>query len=433
MKLSEIKSAILGGKFDSAFGKLYDSDKAVVYARYVKAVDEFCKNFGELGDCDVSLFSVSGRSEICGNHTDHNHGKVIAASISLDIIAVAAKTANNEIRIKSEGFPLDTVSTIGVDKVCESEFYKASAIIRGMCDAFCKSSLKIGGFCAYTTSNVLKGSGLSSSAAFEDMVGNILNHLYNDGKVDNIEIAKMSQYAENVHFGKPCGLMDQVACAAGGFVAIDFKDTQKPIVTRPEFDLSSHGYSLCIVNTGGNHADLNEDYASIPSEMKSVAKALGKEYLRGLDKKAIFDNISSLREKCGDRAIMRALHFFNENQRVEKATVALANNDIAGFLKSVKASGLSSSCMLQNTYTVKNVREQGISLALAAAGEVLDSKPGTAYRVHGGGFAGTIQAFVPNQYVEEFNNMMTKIFGEGNAYVLKVRMYGAVMLDNLID
>ena len=435
MKITEIKSAVLGGKFDSAFKKLYgdDFDIKAVHERYAKAVDSFIELYADKlpGDAEVSLFSVPGRSEISGNHTDHNHGKVIAASISLDIIAVAAKTDNPEIRIKSEGFPEDIVSLADVKTVIKDEFYKASAIIRGMCDGLANCGHVYGGYYAYTTSNVLKGSGLSSSAAFEVMVGNILNHFYNGGVIDAVQIAKISQYAENVHFGKPCGLMDQTACAVGGFVAIDFLDTTAPVVEKLDFDLSSYGYSLCIVNTGGNHADLNDDYASIAAEMKAVAGYFGKPYLRGIDKKDIIAAIPTLRTKFGDRAVMRALHFCNENERVTAQTEALKKGDIDSFLKGVKASGLSSSTMLQNAFTVKNVEEQGISLALALAGEVLNDKPGTAYRVHGGGFAGTMQAFVPNEYVEEFNSLMRSVFGKDSAYVLKVRLYGAVMLDKL--
>lgn len=435
MTLKTLKNSIAEGKFDTAFSKLYGSDfnKEATYARYSEAVDEFIALFADKlpDDVEASLFSVPGRSEISGNHTDHNHGKVIAAGISLDIIAVAAKTSNPEIIIKSKGFPEDIVSLDDVKTVYEDELYHASAIIRGMCDGFDKNGFKFGGYVAYTTSNVLKGSGLSSSAAFEVMVGNILNHFYNDGVIDAVEIAKISQYAENVHFGKPCGLMDQTACAVGGFVAIDFNDTTAPVVEKLSFDLSAHGYSLCIVNTGGNHADLNDDYASIPYEMKSVAAYFGKSYLREVSKEVIIAAIPALREKCGDRAVMRALHFCNENARVAAQTEALKNDNLKEFLRGVKASGLSSSTMLQNVFTVKNVNEQGISLALALAGEVLNSKPGTAYRVHGGGFAGTMQAFVPNEYVDEFNSLMKSVFGDDCAYVLKVRLYGAVMLDKL--
>ncbi len=435
MKITEIKSAVLDGKFDTAFKKLYgdDCDISNVRARYAIATDRFAELYADKlpSDAEVSLFSVPGRSEISGNHTDHNHGKVIAASISLDIIAVAAKTDKPEIRIKSEGFPEDIVSLDDVKTVIKDEYYKASAIIRGMCDGLQNCGHVYGGYYAYTTSNVLKGSGLSSSAAFEVMVGNILNHFYNGGVIDAVQIAKISQYAENVHFGKPCGLMDQTACAVGGFVAIDFLDTAAPVVEKLDFDLYAHGYSLCIVNTGGNHADLNDDYASIPAEMKAVAGYFGKPYLRGIDKKDIIAAIPTLRTKFGDRAVMRALHFCNENERVTAQTEALKNGDIKSFLKGVRASGLSSATMLQNAFTVKNVEEQGISLALALAGEVLNDKPDTAYRVHGGGFAGTMQAFVPNKYVDEFNALMRSVFGKDSAYVLKVRLYGAVMLDKL--
>lgn len=436
MKLSALKNEILGGGYDSAFKKLYgnDCDLASVRARYASAADGFSTQYGALVDDDteVSLFSVPGRSEISGNHTDHNHGKVLAASISLDIIAVACKNTCGEIRVKSEGFPEDIVSLADKEKVREEEFFKASAIIRGMCDGFCKNGFSDGGFYAYTTSNVLKGSGLSSSAAFEDMIGNILNYFYNDGKIDNIEIAKIAQYAENVHFGKPCGLMDQMACAVGGFVAIDFADPKAPLVEKPNFDLSSHGYSLCIVNTHGNHADLNEDYASIPAEMKAVAAYFGKTVLREITKDDVMKNIPALRERCGDRAVMRALHFLNENERVDCAVSSLKNDNIDGFLSAIRASGRSSVALLQNIFSTKCVSEQGISLGLAVAAEVLDSKPGTAYRVHGGGFAGTMQAFVPNEYVHEFNTVMTQVFGEGSAYVLKVRLIGATMLDAIL-
>ncbi len=435
MKITDIRNAIQNGAYDKAFAALYgaDFDKKAVYERYTKAVESFKELYEDKisSDADICLFSVPGRSEIIGNHTDHNHGRVVAAGISLDIIAVAAKTDAHEIRIKSEGFDEDICDTKNVETVVEEQKYKACAIIRGMCDGFERSGYKTGGYFAYTTSNVLKGSGLSSSAAFEVMVGNILNHFYNDGKVDAVEIAKIAQYSENVHFGKPCGLMDQTACAVGSFVAIDFENPKAPIVEKLGFDLSSHGYSLCIVNTGGNHADLNDDYASVPAEMKAVAKYFGKEVLRDVDKSEIIANIPVLREAVGDRAIMRALHYCNENARVAKVTEALRNDDLFGFLHGIKESGLSSSTMLQNTYTVKNVSEQGISLALAVAGQVLDSKPGTAYRVHGGGFAGTIQNFIPNEYLEEFTKVMKSVFGEDSVYVLKVRPYGAVSLSEL--
>ena len=287
--------------------------------------------------------------------------------------------------------------------------------------------LAIGGFVAYTTSNVLKGSGISSSAAFENMIGNILSHLYNGGRVDNVEIAKISQYAENAFFHKPCGLMDQVACAVGGIVGIDFADPKAPVIEKLDFDFSAAGYNLCIVNTGGNHADLTDDYASVPTEMKAVAKFLGKEVLRETDEAAVIAAIPALRAAVGDRAILRALHFFAENKRVKTMTEALRNGDTSAFFAGVLASGRSSFCYLQNVYTTKNLTEQGLSLALRLAEGVLADKP-AAWRVHGGGFAGTIQAFVPSANVEEFRSVMDAAFGDGCCMVLRIRPVGAVQI-----
>ena len=433
MNIKELKSAILDGSYNKSFIELYgsDCDLEAVKTRYISCANGFESTYGDKSYGDVRLFSVAGRSEISGNHTDHNHGKVLAGSISLDIISVAATNSDGVIGIKSEGFPEDVVCLCDVDKVRDDEKYKASAIIRGMCDGFKKNGYNIGGYYAYTTSNVLKGSGLSSSAAFEDMVGNMLNHFYNDGKIDNVEIAKIAQYSENVHFGKPCGLMDQVACAVGGFVAIDFKDPKKPIVEKLPFDLDKYGLCLCIVNTGGNHADLNEDYASVPGDMKKVAKLLGVEFLRDSSKEALLSKAKEIREKLGDKCLLRAMHFFNENERVTMQKNALASGDLDTFLGGVKASGLSSFTMLQNVYTVKNVDEQGLSLALALSAEVLGSCKNSAWRVHGGGFAGTIQSFVPKNMVEEYKSTLENVFGENTVYILNVRKYGAVSLENL--
>ena len=434
MNIKELKSAISGGEYDKAFLELYgeDCDIEAVKARYISCAEGFENTYGKKTYSSVRLFSVAGRSEISGNHTDHNHGKVLAGSISLDIISVAATNEDGVIGIKSEGFPEDIISLCDVEKVREDERYKASAIIRGMCDGFKRNGYNVGGYYAYTTSNVLKGSGLSSSAAFEDMVGNMLSHFYNDGSIDNVEIAKIAQYSENVHFGKPCGLMDQVACAVGGFVAIDFEDPKKPIVEKLPFDLNKYGLNLCIVNTGGNHADLNEDYASVPGDMKRVSKFLGVEFLRESSKQELLKNAKEIRETLGDKCLMRALHFFNENERVTVQKNALASGDLDTFLSGVKASGLSSFTMLQNVYTTKNVDEQGLSLALALSAEVLSDCKNAAWRVHGGGFAGTIQAFVPSEKVCEYKRVLESVFGEGNVYVLKVRRYGAVCLDRLL-
>lgn len=401
--------------------KIYaNRSEASVKARYNAAFDEFENIYGEADQ--LSVFSVAGRSEICGNHTDHNYGKVLAASIDLDIIAIVKKTNDNIIRVKSAGFPEDIVSIEKLAPVFEDTGRSAS-LIRGVCDGFVKNGLAIGGFTAYTTSDILGGSGLSSSAAFEDMIGTILNHLYNNGSIDYIEISKISQYAENVHFGKPCGLMDQVACAAGGFVTIDFEDPKKPIAERIAFDLSAKGYSLCIVNTGGSHANLTDDYAAVPAEMKAIAKYFDKPVLRGLTETDIVKNTAALRKTCGDRAVLRALHFIRENKRVERMLTALADGNTAEFLAIIKESGNSSANLLQNYYSPKAPNEQGITLACAIASEIL-AEDG-AWRVHGGGFAGTMQAFVPHAKMKNFREIMETVFGAGAVTELSVRPLGA--------
>ena len=429
MTAIELKKIIKDGGIDStlAEGLAVPADKLPLQReRYTKAVDEFEAIYG---DGDISLYSVGGRSEISGNHTDHNYGKVIAASVNLDILAVAKKTENGIIRIKSEGFPEDVVEPSAVDAPNEAKFFTSAAIIAGMEKAFLDGGYKIGGFDAYTTSNVLKGAGISSSAAFEVMVGNILNYLYNDGKVSNVEIAKMAQFAENKYFGKPCGLMDQTACAVGGFITIDFEDPQNPIIEKMDFDLTAAGYALCIVNTGGNHADLNDDYASVPAEMKKVAAKLGVPVLRKTSREALNklladSNGSKIREELGDRAIMRAYHFFAENERVAAQVEALKAGDIEGFKAGVVASGSSSFRYLQNVYTTKNVQEQGLSLALCLTENFLAGTKGVC-RVHGGGFAGTIQAFVPAELTADYAKTMNEVFGEGACHILSVRKNGA--------
>ena len=423
MKTTQLLNYIKEGKLDSRLADIYGSENvASQKERYIEAVSDFYEIYGER---EAELFSVPGRSEISGNHTDHNFGKVLAGSINLDIIAVSSKTDDGVIKIKSKGFPEDVIDTNSYTSPVESDFFKSGALIAGMAKAFTDNGYEKGGYIAYTTSNVFKGSGLSSSAAFEVMVGNILNYFYNDGKVDNVEIAKMAQFSENVFFGKPCGLMDQMACAVGGFVNIDFENPKSPIINKIDFDLSGAGYSLCIVNTGGNHADLNDDYASVPAEMKSVAAFFGKKVLRELDKETVLNNVAALREKVGDRAILRAIHFFNENCRVDVQAEALKNKDTAKFLEYVIKSGNSSYMFLQNVFTTKNVSEQGLSLALCITDSTL-SGTGAAWRVHGGGFAGTIQAFVPHAYVEAYRSAIDSAFGKGACHVLRIRPYGAI-------
>ena len=423
MRANELIQLLKDGGL-SKYSSLYaDLDHAT--ERMIEAIEAFGKNYGE--DRDIEIYSVPGRTEIIGNHTDHNHGKVMAGAINRDILAIVSKNDDNVIRFCSEGYSKDQINISDVTSPEKFRKFTSRALVAGMVNAFIEAGHAVGGYDAYSCTEVLKGSGLSSSAAVEVMIGNILNHLYNDGKVDNKEIAKYAQYSENVYFGKPCGLMDQMACAVGGFVYIDFEDNKNPIVESVDLSLADAGYSLCIVNTGGSHAGLNEDYASVPAEMKAVAAYLGKDVLRGLTEEDILRAVPMLRKRSGDRAILRAIHFVRENDRVEQALKALKNEDIQEFYKIILASGRSSYQYLQNVYTNQNPFEQGISLALCVADGVLSGKDG-AFRVHGGGFAGTIQAFVRNEDLDGFVSKMNAVFGEGAAMPLNVRPLGAVKL-----
>ena len=414
------------GAYDARFARLYGEEQiAAQRARYADAVRGFVETFGEPTG-ELMLCSAPGRTEIGGNHTDHNHGRVLAGSVNLDVIAVVAASDEARIRVQSKGYPMDTVLLDELQPVAAEQNHSAS-LIRGIAARFEALGLSVCGFDAYTTSDVLKGSGLSSSAAFEVMIGNMLSHLYNDGTVDNVEIAKSAQFAENVYFGKPCGLMDQTACAVGGFIAIDFEDPAAPGIEKLDFDLRRMGYGLCIVDTGGNHADLNEDYASVPAEMKAVAKLLGHSVLRECDEEELISKISAVRAVEGDRALLRALHFFGENRRVEKETDALRRKDIKEFFKVIRSSGLSSFCWLQNVYSAKNPREQGLSLALCLTEKFFGSEcTDAAWRVHGGGFAGTIQVFVPTERIAEYKAYIEAVFGKGSCHVLSVRSAGAI-------
>ncbi len=423
MKANELLKLLEGDAIEQHKDLYRDLDAAK------KRLSDAIRKFGELygNDRDIYIFSVPGRSEVSGNHTDHNHGKVLAAAIDRDIIAVASPTNNMTVRVKSEGYPEDIVSLSDAGNPDAYPHFCSLALVAGTAGGFQKRGYKIGGFDAYTTTEVLKGSGISSSAAFEVMIGNIMSHLYNDGKIANEELAKIAQYAENVYFGKPCGLMDQMACAVGGFVAIDFEDEKNPKIDPIAFSLLDAGYSLCILNTGGNHANLNEDYASVPLEMKAVASYFGKEVLRGIEEKELIENAPLIRRAAGDRALLRALHFVRENDRVTKQAAALSKGDIKSFFEGVLASGRSSFCYLQNVYTTKNVAEQGLSLALAITDGLLSGHD-CAYRVHGGGFAGTIQVFLKNELCDAYVSVMDSVFGKGSAMLLSVRPRGAVRL-----
>lgn len=403
------------------FEMLYvDADKiALQKIRYEKAIQKFEELYGKK---EYEIYSTPGRSEIAGNHTDHQKGKVLAASIDLDVIAIVAKNNDNKIRVVSDGYVINDVNTNDYT-IYDEEVGKSEALIRGMCKGFVDAGYDVGGFDAYMTSNVLSGSGLSSSAAFEVMIGTILSYMYNQNEVSAVRIAQIAQFSENVYFQKPCGLMDQMACSVGGFVYIDFYDDKNPIVEKLEFDFTLKHHKLCIVDTKGSHADLTDEYGAIPYEMKEVAKFLGKEYLSYVDEKAFYANLKELRNVVSDRAILRAMHLFNENKRVIKQRENLKNNDFDAFLNLIKESGFSSFMYLQNVST-RAKQEQELAIGLGLCSEILQDEG--AYRVHGGGFAGTIQAFVPEKKLNEFIEKMETVYGKGSCYVLNVRPVGGI-------
>lgn len=397
-------------------------------ARYTKLNATFEEYFGPQEGS--KLFSAAGRSEIGGNHTDHNHGKVLAGSITLDTLAVAAPTAESVITFYSEGYDKKYVIDL-TDLTPNMEDDGTTALIRGMAAGFGEFGHQVGGFQAYISSNVFSASGLSSSASFEMLICTILNHFYNDGALDVVTLAKIGQYAENHYWNKPSGLLDQMACAYGGLIAIDFENPAQPVIEPAQWDFQQNGYSLVIVNTGGNHADLTEDYAAVPYEMRAVAQALGSEYVREITADAIYANLKKVREAAGDRAVLRALHFLEENNRVDGQLQALRDGRFADFLKLITASGNSSWKWLQNVYQSGAVKEQEIGIALALTENYLQNLGDGACRIHGGGFAGVILTILPNEKVEEYMSWMHDML-DTPIIVVNVRAQGAVCLNALI-
>lgn len=420
METEKVIQKLQEGAYDSRLRALYVDDKRLEYERlrYIAAVETYVEQFGE-GDIDI--YSAPGRSEIGGNHTDHQHGEVLAAAINRDAIAIVGRTEETCVKIVSEGYELIKID-LNELQAKKTEYGTTQALIRGVLAKTKECGYKIGGFQAYITSDVLVGAGLSSSAAFETLIGTILSYLYNQIRISPVKIAMIGQYAENVYFHKPCGLMDQTASSVGGLVHIDFRQPETPVVERIDFDLDKHGYSLCVTDTKGSHADLTPDYAAIPEEMKKVANYFGKEVLREVSQEEILSNIAALRERTGDRAVLRAIHFVCENERVQKEVRALQEDKFQEFLRLVKESGDSSYKYLQNVYTTQDVQHQGVSLALVISDMIL-GKRGVS-RVHGGGFAGTIQAFVPNGQVIEYKEAMERVFGTDTCNILKIRRDG---------
>ena len=430
MNAKETIQALGQEKAGKLMADLYGSLKtAENRTRYEKLVDQYVKTFG---DGDLKLFSSPGRTEISGNHTDHNHGKVLAGSINLDCAGVAAKNNSDQIRIVSETYNQDF--TIDLNQLEVSP--KAAGtidLVKGMLKGFTEFGYQIGGFNAYITSNVISAAGVSSSAAFEMLICSMLNTFFNEGKMDTVAYAHIGKYAENHYWNKASGLLDQMACAVGGLITIDFVNPAEPAVEKIDFDFASQNHSLIIVQTGKGHADLSADYSSVPNEMKKVAQYFGKEVLAELTEEQVIENFQAVREYAGDRSVLRALHFFEENKRVEAMVTALKAGDFDSFLTNITASGNSSWKWLQNCYTTADVQEQGITTTLALTELFIAEKKRGACRVHGGGFAGVIMAMLPNDLVDEYIAYIEKAVGEGSAYRMSIRPYGAICVSDMIE
>lgn len=423
MNIQEWKEKTVTEGFQSKMKELYGHKAKENTARYIELLDMFKEQFGDSDH--LTLFSAPGRTEIGGNHTDHQHGCVLAASVDMDMIAAASVTEKGEICIKSEGYPMCSIDLDDLS-VKEEEKNSTAALIRGVAARFAALGCQVGGFQAVVKSSVLPGSGISSSAAFEVLVGNIINSLFFGDKVSAVEIAQIGQYAENVYFGKPSGLMDQTASSVGNMLTIDFEDTDHPVVKKLDVDFEKTGLALCIIDSGADHADLTDEYAAIPLELKKICQLLGKEVLREIPEEEFVAAIPKIRKEVGDRAILRALHVYGDNKRVPQQAKALEDGDIDTFLKLVKESGYSSWMYLQNIVPCGSKEHQEMGVALAMCDRFLQGRG--AYRVHGGGFAGTVQAFVPEDMLEEFRKNVEAVLGEGSCHVLSIRPVGGTQV-----
>ncbi len=416
----QVKERITNGELDQVLLDLY-YDESILNEqkkRYVKAIENFEHLYGVK---EIEIYSAPGRTEIGGNHTDHQNGKVLAASINLDAIAIVAKSDSTIVKITSEGYP-DLVIDISELEPKKEETGKTQALIRGVAAGMKNRGYNIGGFEAFVTSDVLSGSGLSSSAAFEVLIGNIFSGLYNNRKLNPVVIAQIGQDAERDYFGKPCGLMDQMACSFGGMIYIDFENDKYPLVNKVDADFNKFGYCLCIIDTKGSHADLTDEYSAVSKEMNAVAEYFGKLHLRQVNEEDFYANISNIRAAAGDRAVLRAFHYFNENKRVEKQVQALEEGNFEDFKEYIRKSGESSFKYLQNVFSAKSVENQSVSLALALAEKFIKNQG--VVRVHGGGFAGTIQAFVAEEIVKDLKKYMETFFGPASCYILHIRAEG---------
>jgi galactokinase len=423
MKLSELKQRITSGGLDSELIHLYGKDTLdTSKQRYLDVLDQAINAYG---DEDGMLFSAPGRTEVGGNHTDHQQGRVLAASISLDIISAVIPTVGKLVEYQSGDFKVKPVDLHDLE-IQPSENNTTESLIRGIGAWYHQKGYEIGGFKMYAESRVLPGSGMSSSAAFETLIGTVMDSLYCRDEVDAVEIAKAGQYAENVYFGKASGLMDQMACSVGGFVTIDFKDKENPIVKKVDYDFEQSGHVLILTDCKQSHADLSDEYSRIPNEMKAAAKVMGHEVLSECTMDQLIEHAAEIRNICGDRAFLRAYHFMNETDRVVTEVNALNAQKFDEFLELVKESGRSSYMYLQNVYPPADRMHQSLAVGLALSEQLLNGRG--AFRVHGGGFAGTIQAFVPNDLSEAYQKRMESVFGQGCCYVLQIRAEGGIKI-----
>jgi len=428
LSINQLKTNISAGVYDKEFSRVYcrpTSEIAPYYNRVLKVAEGYKDVFKKDDSSSVAICSAPGRTELGGNHTDHQRGKVLTGAVDLDAIACVAVNGSNIVNIYSEGYGMTSVDCSDLS-VVESEKNSTKAIVRGVLAKIASLGYAVSGFDAYVISDVPGGSGLSSSACFEVLVGTIVNCLYCGNSINSAEIAKIGQYAENIYFGKPSGLLDQMGCSIGGVVAIDFKDKENPEYHAVDYDFAAAGYALCIIDTGADHKDLTDDYSAIPYEMKAVAACFGKEVLCEVDEDEFYNFVPAIREKVGDRAIMRAIHYYTDCHRVEKQVEALEKNDIDEYLRLVTSSGHSSYMFLQNVDTYRNPAFQAVGLAIAMAGHHLKGRG--ARRVHGGGFAGTIQAYVPLDMVDEFKAGMDALMGDGACRVTYLRPVGGCTL-----
>ena len=430
MNVKETIQLLKSDKAAALMAEFYGKEGAAANeARYERVLTGFEQEFGDTGD--ILLFSSPGRTEISGNLTDHNHGKVLAGSINLDCVGAAARNQSDLVHIISETYDQDI--TIDLNQLEPSAKKAGTAdLIKGLLKGFKESGCRIGGFDAYVTSNVISAAGVSSSASFEMLLCSMLNTFFNEGRMDNVAYAHIGKYSENVYWDKASGLLDQMACAVGGLITIDFAEPSSPRVEKIDFDFGSQDHSLIIVQTGKGHADLSADYSSVPNEMKKVARFFRKEVLAQVSEEQVIEHLEKVRAYAGDRSVLRALHFFEENKRVEEELQALKEGRFEDFLRNITASGNSSWKWLQNCFTASACQEQGITIALALTELFIAEKQRGACRVHGGGFAGVIMAMLPNDLTDEYIKYIEGCLGEGCAYRMSIRPYGAVCVNELL-